>query len=429
MLIGYLLGRFYAAQRPRAGVELAAARLTQRVAQEESAWQEATTGRDYGAAYRIVGYVADQVNAAKPTATTNVDNAQTVLDALAAADGRFDGLRWRVHALVDGRDALFHALAGPAADFPEDPAWLLAVKEPLVLAHQGPDDAGKRIADRDAIVSAAEKVMTDVRAQGHRLSELAGRIEGVDDERFAELERKWWDALDDLFAAEADDLKNVDGELAALSDELDKLEREPEMLVGEEQAATAEGHGSERALLRSAADAAPLRVLTRARPEGAAAGVVTDGDDLVWVSVTLPAGHPDADFVWKFSDGRTSAAFRLTGGADSEVTTEHQFTGGDNTVSATLVDSDGREIGRWAGTVTRPGRAEALRRTVSSDDFAIGVVAFLLAVGSGIVALYLPSATWGSAGDYVTALLWGSATSEGIKAAANVAGKVGPITS
>ena len=160
-----------------------------------------------------------------------------------------------------------------------------------------------------------------------------------------------------------------------------------------------------------------------------AAGVVTDGDDLVWVSVTLPAGHPDADFVWKFSDGRTSAAFRLTGGADSEVTTEHQFTGGDNTVSATLVDSDGREIGRWAGTVTRPGRAEALRRTVSSDDFAIGVVAFLLAVGSGIVALYLPSATWGSAGDYVTALFWGSATSEGIKAAANVAGKVGPITS
>ena len=188
VLIGYLLGRFYAAQRPRAGVELAAARLTQRVAQEESAWQEATTGRDYGAAYRIVGYVADQVNAAKPTATTNVDDAQTVLDALAAADGRFDGLRWRVHALVDGRDALFHALAGPAADFPEDPAWLLAVKEPLVLAHQGPDDAGQRIADRDAIVSAAEKVMTDVRAQGHRLSELAGRIEGVDDERFAGLE-------------------------------------------------------------------------------------------------------------------------------------------------------------------------------------------------------------------------------------------------
>jgi hypothetical protein len=44
-----------------------------------------------------------------------------------------------------------------------------------------------------------------------------------------------------------------------------------------------------------------------------------------------------------------------------------------------------------------------------------------------MVALYLPNQTWRSTGDYVTALLWGSITAEGIKAAVNIAGRLWPV--
>jgi hypothetical protein len=63
-----------------------------------------------------------------------------------------------------------------------------------------------------------------------------------------------------------------------------------------------------------------------------------------------------------------------------------------------------------------------LRSATTADNRAMAVVAMAVAVGSGLVALYLPNATWGSPGDYVTALLWGTATAEVVALAQ------GPVT-
>ncbi len=56
----------------------------------------------------------------------------------------------------------------------------------------------------------------------------------------------------------------------------------------------------------------------------------------------------------------------------------------------------------------------AQRRLIVSQNIMTGI-SFLLAVASGMVVLYLNNPTWGSPLNYLTALLWGSTVSEGLK--------------
>ena len=45
----------------------------------------------------------------------------------------------------------------------------------------------------------------------------------------------------------------------------------------------------------------------------------------------------------------------------------------------------------------------------------MSLIAGVIAVGSGLLALYFSNPTWGSPVDYLKALLWGSTVSEGLK--------------
>jgi hypothetical protein len=65
------------------------------------------------------------------------------------------------------------------------------------------------------------------------------------------------------------------------------------------------------------------------------------------------------------------------------------------------------------------------KRQFEMTDRQMTLATGVLAVFSGLVTLYVTSATWGAPGDYLKAFLWGSVVSEGTKAVAAIVGRTG----
>jgi len=63
---------------------------------------------------------------------------------------------------------------------------------------------------------------------------------------------------------------------------------------------------------------------------------------------------------------------------------------------------------------------------LARTDRVVEKAAFVLAVGSGLVALYFTDTAWGQPMDYLAAFLWGGATGEGVKLAAGLVDRVWP---
>lgn len=71
--------------------------------------------------------------------------------------------------------------------------------------------------------------------------------------------------------------------------------------------------------------------------------------------------------------------------------------------------------------------AAAWRRFLAQErqmTMATGV----LAIFSGLILLYFASPTWGTPGDYLKALLWGSVVSEGVKQVTALVARTGPAS-
>jgi hypothetical protein len=151
---------------------------------------------------------------------------------------------------------------------------------------------------------------------------------------------------------------------------------------------------------------------------------------LVTATVKVTAQAGDGELHWRFSDGSTSDSLPAPApGRETTLTIGHRFAGTETAVWAEVVTPAGRVLDRWTGTVEPTGEAARRRTGLASNERAVAMLAGVLAVGSGMVALYLRDATWGSAGDYVTALLWGSATAEGVRAVVNIASNRWPNAS
>jgi hypothetical protein len=65
---------------------------------------------------------------------------------------------------------------------------------------------------------------------------------------------------------------------------------------------------------------------------------------------------------------------------------------------------------------------------LAESEKVVTVAAFLLAVASGMGALYFGNASWGQPMDYLAAIVWGGATGEGVKYAASIADRVWPLS-
>jgi hypothetical protein len=75
-----------------------------------------------------------------------------------------------------------------------------------------------------------------------------------------------------------------------------------------------------------------------------------------------------------------------------------------------------------------PPSSEELRRRFKLTERQMATLSGLLAVLSGLLALYVSSDTWGAPGDYLKAILWGSVVSEGVKYVAALVARTGPAT-
>jgi hypothetical protein len=71
-----------------------------------------------------------------------------------------------------------------------------------------------------------------------------------------------------------------------------------------------------------------------------------------------------------------------------------------------------------------PTTYQQLIAQTASKEQQINLIAGALAVGSGFVALYLGSGTWGGPRDYVSAVLWGSVVSQGLSQLSQFAGRL-----
>jgi hypothetical protein len=67
------------------------------------------------------------------------------------------------------------------------------------------------------------------------------------------------------------------------------------------------------------------------------------------------------------------------------------------------------------------------QRRLEETDRVVDRAAFLLAVSSGLVALYFKDPSWGQPMDYLAAIVWGGVTGEGVKFAAALADRVWPV--
>lgn len=98
---------------------------------------------------------------------------------------------------------------------------------------------------------------------------------------------------------------------------------------------------------------------------------------------------------------------------------------GETTVSVYSVP-EGDPLGSEPFAVHPQTRRFAERLALKARDRDVARIAALLAVGSGLLSLYVSDPAWGATSDYLAAVLWGAVTGEGVKLAVAIADRVWP---
>jgi hypothetical protein len=169
-----------------------------------------------------------------------------------------------------------------------------------------------------------------------------------------------------------------------------------------------------------------------ARPEGNVSSADGDRDDffVFTADVTIPADlTPTATAHWDFGDNTRSVSFDLLSARDETkltISVLHRYAD-HGEFKVRLYDDKDQVIGE-APIRVAPGltRLERRRESFLLTDRRMTIASGLLAVFSGLVALYATSATWGTPGDYLKALLWGTVVSEGVKQVTALVARTGP---
>src|SRR5207249_972192 len=103
----------------------------------------------------------------------------------------------------------------------------------------------------------------------------------------------------------------------------------------------------------------------------------------------------------------------------------HRFEISRNTrYKVTLNDTQG-ELGASRVVVTE-GRMQRLQAIRNRTDLEMTLITGAIAIGSGMLALYLSKSAWGSSADYLGGLLWGTTVSQGIKYVDSLVKKILP---
>jgi len=417
VLLGYLLTSFGVRRRPMTKLTVDLATLKQTIAQRESAWQQAAAGQPWQASYSFLAAATTWLDAATAQAGSDAAAAAKAVAAVGALATELDGVRWRVDQLGRDMQSLHEMLTDVVGTEAADatPGWLASLFLPLDLAHQDPATTDL-VTNRKKAVDVAEAFGATIPTVVAKLTVLGERILAIGDEHAD----KRQDFHDDYVTAARQLLAASDDKaLAAVSTAIDAQSTAADKLA---EASKKDVTGAPFGGAQPPRFLAPIQNVTATLgswpPSGPPAAVppVYDADDVVTFEVDITPADDDTSLFWLFSDGERSRAFpRPVGGGPHHLTIQHQFGTTTGTVSAQLMSAGGRILAEPSVQIATPSLATRARHTLDADDRTVAIVASIIAVGSGMVALYLKNPTWGSSGDYVTALLWGSGTAEGLK--------------
>lgn len=167
-------------------------------------------------------------------------------------------------------------------------------------------------------------------------------------------------------------------------------------------------------------EAAPVPSVTIAVPPGA-----LEPEKLYGFTATVDLPSP-ATLRWDYGDGEFSTPWPQEKGAGLSFATSHRYKSAGS--YAVGLEVGGAPMAKKTQvTVEGKPQWEKLLASFRLTDRQMAWVAGLLAVASGFAAQYLASSSWGSANDYVKAFLWGAVVSEGLKAVANLVGRIWPL--
>jgi hypothetical protein len=146
----------------------------------------------------------------------------------------------------------------------------------------------------------------------------------------------------------------------------------------------------------------------------------TSADDVRSNLATLSS---EAAEIFRLSEGPTPPRLRAAI-VDAEQAFPEEAAEPEQHVEIVLA-ADGVPLTQYVRRERRtPRRASELTRRFMVTERQMTTLAGVLAVGSGLLTLYFPTATWGGPGDYLKAILWGSVVSEGIKYVTSLVGRV-----
>jgi hypothetical protein len=449
--LGYLVRRYFEERRPRLLAERDANREWQRISDADSEWQYRADGKPYltytwiplAQAWRaeIDRLLADdpkkastQIEALR-TYGQGFENLRSELITLDAAAAKLAevwnrnnfGITDRAHVdplrladgLLSGGDNL-----GTSVDFS-------AAQESLTQRRAG-------VAKRTELCAEARRVLLDIldQIETSRGVDQARAVE-PQSETTAELEKA---ARRVLHAKELSDVleaeKLVETQADALEDCANTLDEATLLALDFEDKLPAGGvielAGARTFRLRRklaipeprpAAEIACVRYSTTK----SVTTCTGDVDDLFALTARISAAESKASYrvAWDFDDRSkplTQIAVLTDGKGD--VTARHQFTDGGQRVVRLVID--GNEIATQPIDLSEVGLVTSSSGRFNVLDRQMTLLAGLIAVGSGMLAIYFSDAAWGQPQDYLQAILWGGVVAEGVKLTGALVARVWP---
>jgi hypothetical protein len=431
VLIGQIASLYFPKILKTGQLEARRADIQRRVNLEDSEWQIETVGTAWGGAYCLADFVKSQLEQANIGESSHQAAAEAKLTAVDTFAAGFNSMRSRVNGIGQRSMQLFEQFNAVADEISvPEPGWLKELTREMIL--DGQDAKKTKVVDeRDALATAAQSALAAATTRVARLSELSVQLDQLGSVNTHELFKNWKRLAGDVLrASNAKDVESLDprldqlaqsiGAAKARGDEAEDPYIEPVSRTGvtiPSLRRMAAGHAGLQGWLQTHDIAAPS---TRAE---------MDRDELADISVPAGDAHTNDVLQWRFSDESRSERFPVVTVPDEgKFEVQHVFAGTSRDVSATLVavGPPEREIGTWRDRISQTGAAARIRNALTSDTSAVLLLAFTLAVGSGMVALYFPNSTWGASGAYIIALLWGTATFEAVKAAAKIIEQIWP---
>ncbi|HEX8115661.1 MAG TPA: PKD domain-containing protein, partial [Pyrinomonadaceae bacterium] len=422
VMLGYYLTRYFKQQRGEAEQGARAAQLWLRVSDEESRFQLPHGGTPY-AGYSVAAAARDWLERGRRLlGAHDAAAAKSSLDRLEAYLNSFAQFREQTVALDELR-------AGVLEQIERDPP------------SPKPDMSVVRVF-RDAEDALNGRPLTytgDEEQQGTELKSLSARAQVVND---------WLRTLGKTLEAIGKYTEEAEA-LHADQETLDKFEAAKLAAIladKKEGVVAAEGAAASAyaALLSKAevhaekAGGAHAAFMAHARPEVTAvslthetatiegAGLDTDDLHVFSADIATRKGARPPRLRWDFGDGSTTEVppSALKPGETTTLRVSHRYAeGGAYTVA--LEKSSGETLDDLKVTVAKgPGRAERRLALFRLTDWQMSVLAGLVTVGFGFYTLYMSKSVWGTPGDYLNCILWGSVVSEGLKYVVNLVDRV-----